>query len=66
MEEIYKRRSIRKYIDKEISDEILQKILKAGMNAPSAKNTKPYEFLVIRNKQNLKKTSFCKTKCLYD
>ena len=60
MEEIYKRRSIRKYIDKEISDEILQKILKAGMNAPSAKNTKPYEFLVIRNKQNLKKLASVK------
>ena len=32
MEEIYKRRSIRKYIDKEISKEDIEKLLKAGMN----------------------------------
>lgn len=39
MEEIYKRRSIRKYTDKEISEEIMKKVLKAGMNAPSAHNS---------------------------
>ena len=33
MEEIYVRRSIRKYSDKEISDEDVKKILKAGMDA---------------------------------
>ena len=57
MEEIYVRRSIRKYIDKEISDEDVKKILKAGMNAPTARNLKPYEFVVVRNKNTLLKLS---------
>ena len=57
MEEIYLRRSIRKYISERISDEVLEKILKAGMNAPSAKNTKPYEFIIVRDKSKLEKLS---------
>ena len=60
MEEIYQRRSIRKYTNKEIPVEILEKILKAGMNAPSAKNTKPYEFLVVKDKNNLQKLASVK------
>lgn len=55
MEEIYKRRSIRKYTDKEISDEDMKKILKAGMNAPSAHNLKPYDLIVVKNKETLRK-----------
>lgn len=55
MEEIYKRRSIRKYTDKEISEEIMKKIIKAGMNAPSAHNLKPYDLVVVKNKETLKK-----------
>ena len=55
MEEIYKRRSIRKYTEKEISDEDMKKILKAGMNAPSAHNLKPYDLIVIKNKETLNK-----------
>lgn len=57
MQEIYVRRSIRKYLDKEISDEDIKKILKAGMNAPTARNLKPYEFVVVRNKETLAKLS---------
>lgn len=53
MEEIFSRRSIRKYINKEITDDILKQILKAGMNAPSARNIKPYEFIVVKNKEKL-------------
>ena len=57
MQEIYVRRSIRKYLDKEISDEDVKKILKAGMNAPTARNLKPFEFIVVRNKDILTKLS---------
>lgn len=55
MEEIFKRRSIRKYTDKEISEKDMKKLLKAGMNAPSAHNLKPYDFIVIRDKATLNK-----------
>lgn len=57
MDTIYKRRSIRKYIEKEIEPEKIQKLLKAGMNAPSAHNKKPYEFIVVTNEEILKKLS---------
>lgn len=55
MREIYNRRSVRKYIDKEIRNEDIKKILKAGMNAPTARNLKPYEFVVIKDKTTLEK-----------
>ena len=57
MEEIFLRRSIRKYIDKEITEDILHQILKAGMNAPTARNLKPFEFIVVRDKEMLDKLS---------
>ena len=55
MKEIYERRSIRKYTDKEISNENVKKLLKAGMNAPSAHNKKPYDIVVVKNKETLNK-----------
>ena len=55
MNEIFERRSIRRYTDKEISDEDIKKLLKAGMNAPSAHNKKPYDLVVVKNKETLKK-----------
>ena len=58
MQEIYVRRSIRKYLDKEINEEDIKKILKAGMNAPTARNLKPFEFVVVRNKEMSLKIDF--------
>lgn len=57
MEEIFSRRSIRKYVDKEIEEDILYKILKAGMNAPTARNLKPFEFIIVRDKEILEQLS---------
>lgn len=53
MEEIYTRRSIRKYTDKKVPENIIEDILKAWMNAPSARNLKQYEFVVVKDKDNL-------------
>lgn len=53
-ETILKRRSIRKYNDDLITDEIITNILKAAMAAPSARNTQPWLFYVIKNKKVLK------------
>lgn len=44
---IFTRRSIRRFLDKPIEHEKLERILKAGMQAPSAHNKQPWEFLVI-------------------
>ncbi len=53
MDEIFTRRSVRSFSDKRIEDEKITKILKAAMQAPSAANQQPWEFLVIRDKIRL-------------
>ncbi|MDY0363159.1 MAG: nitroreductase family protein [Bacilli bacterium] len=53
MEIINKRRSIRKYDNKIIEQEILEKIVRAGMQAPSAINQQPWHFFVIRDRDKL-------------
>lgn len=53
---ILTRRSVRKYIpNKEVENEKLEYILKAGMSAPSAGNKRNWEFIVIKNKDTLSK-----------
>ncbi len=54
-EEIIKtRRSIREYQDKDVSDEDILKIIKAGMQAPGSRlGAEPWEFVVIKNKKTL-------------
>lgn len=47
---IIKRRSIRNYTDKAISEEAITILLKAAMSAPSAKNVKPWSFVVVTEK----------------
>jgi nitroreductase len=51
------RRSIRAYTDQPITDEQLNTILNAGFCAPSAKNKRPWHFIVVRNKEQLTKLS---------
>ena len=48
---IITRRSTRKYLDKEVSQELLEKIIKTGRYAPSGGNSQSNHFLVIQNKQ---------------
>ena len=53
MNAIFKRKSIRKFLDKEIEDEKIERLLKAGMQAPSAMNTQPWEFIVVKDKKSI-------------
>jgi len=53
MDSILARRSIRKYVDKKISEDDINKMIKAGMNAPSARNMKTSEFVVIKDRSIL-------------
>jgi nitroreductase len=50
MDYIFKRRSIRKYNDKEVDKETLVLLLKAAMAAPTACNNQPWEFIVVDDK----------------
>ncbi|SIR61431.1 nitroreductase family protein [Halanaerobium kushneri] len=53
MEEIFKRRSIRKYQDKKVEPEKIEKLLEAGVAAPSAGNEQPWHFVVIKDRERL-------------
>lgn len=44
---ILNRRSIRQYKDRPVEKEKLTRIIKAGMQAPSAHNAQPWEFILI-------------------
>ena len=52
-----KRRSVRKYRKDEIPNEKLNKILQAGLLAPTSRNRKPCSFLVVDSKEALEKLS---------
>lgn len=57
---ILQRRSIRTFTDALISDDIIDKLLKSAMAAPSACNKRPWEFYVIKNadvREQLKQVS---------
>ena len=47
------RRSVRAYTDEPVSDEQVQTILAAGMQAPSANNRQPWHFVVLRRRERL-------------
>lgn len=50
---IFKRRSIRNYIDKEVENEKIILLLKAAMAAPTAANRQPWEFIVVTDKERI-------------
>jgi len=53
MEAILSRRSIRRYTDKQVSDEVVKELLEAAMSAPSAGNEQPWHFVIITDRQIL-------------
>jgi nitroreductase len=52
---IMTRKSVRSYTDQPVEDEKIEKILRAGMAAPSAVNKQPWKFVVIKNREVLNK-----------
>ena len=52
---IMTRTSIRAFQNKPVSDETVEQLLKAAMAAPSAKNSQPWSFIVIRERALLEK-----------
>lgn len=57
VEEIFKRRSIRKYTDKIIEQEKIELLLRAAMQAPSGMNFQCLEYLVINDREKLDEIS---------
>ncbi len=54
-EVIRTRRSIRKYSQKSIADDVLKKVLEGIRIAPSGSNRQPWKFIVIKNHQTKEK-----------
>ena len=59
-EVLLKRRSVRKYTEEAVSEEMIQEMLHAAMSGPSACNKRPWDFYVVTNTEvleQLKKAS---------
>jgi len=53
LETIYSRRSIRIYDRKKLEKETINNLLKAAMAAPSASNSRPWEFVVVTDEAKI-------------
>ncbi len=52
---IHKRRSVRVYKSGKVTDQQLETMLEAARWAPSGANTQPWEFVVTRDREKMKK-----------
>ena len=57
MNMIFKRKSIRNFSDDEVSTDKIKNLIRAGMQAPSAFNSQPWEFIVVSDEEDLKAVS---------
>jgi len=55
IEAIHTRRSVRKFEERAVDDETIEKLLHAAMMAPSARNQQPWHFVVLREPTTLRK-----------
>lgn len=60
LEVMRKRRSVRQYTGERIADEAIEHILKAGLLSPSGRGIRPWELIVVRDKDTLKAMSECR------
>lgn len=57
---LLRRHSIRRYTDQEISAEDVKCILEAALLAPSSKSVRPWQFVLVDDKDTLAKLAGCK------
>ncbi len=55
MDILLERKSVRKYTNEDVKEEDLNYILRAAMSAPTARNTRCWSFIVIKDKETHKK-----------
>jgi nitroreductase len=53
LEAIFTRRSVRRFDDRPVPEELIQKLLAAAMRAPSARDAQPWQFVVIDDRSML-------------
>lgn len=52
-EAIASRRDVREFADRPVADSDLEQILEAGRRSPSSRNTQPWDFVVVTDRQQL-------------
>jgi nitroreductase len=57
LKNIYSRRSVRDYLPDDVPDDIIRELIRAGTYAPTAANKQPWRFVVIKNRELIKKLS---------
>ncbi|MEN2995147.1 MAG: nitroreductase family protein [Thermodesulfovibrio sp.] len=61
MEDIFEviktRRSIRKYKEEKPPEELIKRCIEAALYAPSARNSQPWYFIIVRDKEKIKQLS---------
>ena len=57
---IRERRSIRRYLEKDLEDEKISMLIEAALMAPSSRNLQPWEFIVVTDRDSLGKLSRAK------
>lgn len=55
-----KRRSVRRYTDGHIADDVITEIMKVALTAPCSFGHHPVEFVVVRDKDMIEKIAACK------
>ena len=53
------KRAVRQFTDEPLSEERIRSILNAGRRAQSSKNTQPWQFMSIRDRETLRQLSQC-------
>lgn len=54
------RRSVREYTDEKVTDDQINAILHAGMLSPTGKAIKPWEFIVVKDADTIRKMRNCR------
>lgn len=53
LDNIFERKSVRTYLNKGVEKEKIDLMLRAGMSAPSGKDVRPWEFVVVSDRAKL-------------
>lgn len=56
-----KRRSIRRYTNEHIDDDVLNEIIKVALAAPCSFGHRPVEFVIVRDKNRIRDLAACKS-----
>lgn len=59
IEAIRSKRAVRSFTDQVVPDEVIHQILDAGRRAQSSRNSQPWTFIVVRDRDRLHRLSAC-------